>query len=73
LADLSESLPLEPLSGSVHDRESRAHALISTDSLRDVRKSRDWMVEQKGFEPLAPTSPFHRKIVREFGDELRED
>ena len=31
------------------------------------------MVEQKGFEPPAPTSPFHRKIVRGFGDELPED
>jgi hypothetical protein len=26
------------------------------------------MVEQKGFEPPAPTPPFHRKIMREFGD-----
>jgi hypothetical protein len=28
------------------------------------------MVEQSGFEPSAPTSPFHRKIVREFGEEF---
>jgi len=27
-------------------------------------------VEQKGFEPSTPTSPFHRKIVREFGEEF---
>ena len=27
-------------------------------------------MEQSGFEPSAPTSPFHRKIVREFGEEF---
>ncbi len=29
------------------------------------------MVEQKGFELSTPTSPFHPKIVREFGDRIR--
>jgi hypothetical protein len=31
------------------------------------------MVEQSGFEPSTPTSPFHRKIARGFGDEFAED
>jgi hypothetical protein len=33
----------------------------------------DGGVEQSGFEPLTPTSPFHRKIARGFGVEFAED
>ncbi len=30
------------------------------------------MAEQSGFELSTPTSPFHRKIVGEFGEIFRE-
>jgi hypothetical protein len=33
----------------------------------------DCVAEQKGFEPSTLTSPFHREIVRGFGDKFPED
>jgi hypothetical protein len=38
-----------------------------------MRKIVDWLAEQSGFELSTPTSPFHRKIVRAFGDKFAED
>ena len=47
--------------------QNRAHTHEFRSILRDVRHPRDWSVEQKGFEPSVPTSPFYRKIAREVG------
>ena len=38
-----------------------------------VPRDRDWLADQSGFELSTPTSPFHRKIVREFGEEFAAD
>jgi hypothetical protein len=51
-----------------------ARACVDLDQFSAMSENqRDWMVEQKGFESPAPTSPFHRKIVRGFGDKFAED
>ena len=46
---------------------NRAHTRAFPAILRDVRKLRDWMVEQKGFELAAPMIGYARGIVPDFG------
>ena len=51
---------------------ARTRALFERFSEMSENRETGWW-SRTGFELSTPTSPFHRKIVRGFGDKLPED
>ena len=55
----------------LQSKKMRDHAHYFEFSAENARMG-DWVAERSGFE-RRPTSPVHREIVREFGEEILPD